>query len=126
VDATAAVPALVLQWTLASAAEDLEVQVPLPAGFALAAPTGRGPATASARARELSWWMPWETDGADSTARVAYIDGAVRVRYGRLGRGSHRLRLPLTVAAEGLFHAGGGLLRARDPEAWSLSPPLAP
>ncbi|MBI5513278.1 MAG: hypothetical protein HY909_05885 [Deltaproteobacteria bacterium] len=126
VDASATVPTLVVQWTLTSAAEDLELQVPLPAGFALAAPPGRGPATASARARELSWWMPWETEGPDSVARVAYIDGAVRVRYGHLGAGAHRLRLPLTVAAEGLFHAGGGWLRARDPELWSLSPPLAP
>jgi hypothetical protein len=117
---------LVLQWSLTAPAEDLEVRVPLPAGLVPAAPLGRGPATSTVRSPELSFFLPWETGPADSVARTAYIDGALVVRYRRLGVGRHALRVALTSQGEGTFHAGSPALRARDPAVWSLAPPLAP
>ncbi len=133
VETNAGAAELVAEFTLPAAARDVELGVPLPAAYAPAFRSGANDLVRAAGGRRADRWgfdlASWDFYALDrapapSRPRVEATDGGVRVRYGSLPAGRHTLRLPLTAAAQGRFHAGSAWMRADGGRVWSVAPAM--
>lgn len=128
------VPFLVLEFTLPTAARDIELHAPLPARWQMAGRAGSNGAQSTGGTRPDRWgfdlshwdWYALDRTPANQPPRVAFVDGALRVRYTALRAGRHVLRVPLVPVAEGTFHAGGAWLQGEGGRLWARTPPWAP
>ena len=124
IGATAEGPTLTLRWTLPREATGVELLVPLPSGLEVARPSGSR-VRVRATERDIGWWSALDRSPRALRPIVERSDGALRLRFDRLGAGAHSLTLPLVESAAGRFSAGGAWLRTDDPSLWAVTPPVA-